>query len=112
MFDMGLFATFVTLALLRRRDKEAHKRLMLLAYVSIITAAVARLPGILPLGPPGFFGLSFLFVITAGVYDRLSRGTVHKVYWWGGALIAVSVPVRLAVSGTAAWRALAVLLTR
>jgi hypothetical protein len=36
------------------RRKEAHKRLMLLAYVSIMPAAVARLPGVLSLGPMGF----------------------------------------------------------
>lgn len=112
IFDMVLFATFVTTALALRRDKEAHKRLMLLAYVSIVVAAVARLPGVLPLGPPVFFGLSFLFVVVAGIYDFLSRGRVHKVYLWGGALIVASVPVRLAISGTGAWRALAELLTR
>lgn len=53
LFDMILFATFVTAALALRRDKEAHKRLMLLAYISIIVAAVARLPGVLRGGPPG-----------------------------------------------------------
>jgi hypothetical protein len=109
---MVLFATFVTAALALRRDKEAHKRLMLLAYVSIIVAAVARLPGVLPLGPPAFFGLSFLFVVAAGIYDFLSRRRVHKVYLWGGALILVSVPTRLFISGTGAWRSLAELLTR
>ena len=105
MFDIVLFAGFVTAALLRRRDKEAHKRLMLLAYVSIITAGVARLPGLLPLGPPVFFGLSLLFVVAGIGYDRLSRGRIHRVYLWGGAILALSVPLRLAVSGTAAWRA-------
>jgi hypothetical protein len=112
IFDMVLFATFVTTALALRRDKEAHKRLMLLAYISIVVAAVARLPGVLPLGPPAFFGLSFLFVVAAGMYDFLSKRQVHRVYLWGGALIAVSVPVRLVISGTGAWRALAELLTR
>jgi len=112
IFDMVLFATFVTAALALRRDKEAHKRLMLLAYVSIVGAAVARLPGVLPLGPPGIFGLSFLFVVVAGIYDFFSRRRVHKVYLWGGAFIVASVPVRLAISGTGAWRALAELLTR
>ena len=112
LFDMILFPSFVIAALLRRRDKEAHKRLMLLAYISIIAAAVARIPGVLPGGPPAFFGLSFLFVVVAGLYDFLSRGRVHKVYLWGGALIAVSVPLRLAISKTGAWRSLAELLTR
>jgi hypothetical protein len=44
LFDMILFSIFVTAALANRRDKETHKRLMLLAYVSIIVAAVGRLP--------------------------------------------------------------------
>ena len=57
--------------------------------------------------PPLFFGLSFLFVVLAAVYDFLSRRRVHKVYLWGGALILISVPVRLAVSETGAWRVLA-----
>jgi hypothetical protein len=112
LFDMALFGTFVTAALALRRDKQAHKRLMLLAYISIIVAAVARLPGMLQGGPPVFFGLSFLFVVAAGVYDFLSRRRVHKVYLWGGALIAVSVPLRLMISKTAAWRSFAEMLTR
>ena len=112
IFDMVLFTTFITAALALRRDKEAHKRLMLLAYVSIVVAAVGRLPGVLPLGPPAIFGLSFLFVVVGGIYDLLSRRRVHKVYLWGGALFVASAPVRLAISGTGAWRALAALLTR
>jgi hypothetical protein len=67
---------------------------------------------VLPLGPPAFFGVSFLFVFVAGIYDFLTRRRVHRVYLLGGALILISVPVRLAISGTGAWRALAELLTR
>ncbi len=111
LFDMLLFATFITLALVKRRDREAHKRLMLLAYVSIIVAAVARLPGLLMLGPLAFFGLAFVFILIGSTYDLVSRRRVHRVYVWGGALFAISVPVRLAVSGTGAWRAFAELLT-
>jgi hypothetical protein len=112
LFDMILFSIFVATALARRRDKEAHKRLMLLAYVSIITAAVARLPGVLAIGPPAFFGLSFLFVLAGALYDFVSRRRVHEAYLWGGALILVSVPARLAISSTGAWRSVAELLTR
>jgi uncharacterized membrane protein YozB (DUF420 family) len=106
-FDLVLFTGFVSAALLKRRDKEAHKRLMILAYVSIITAAVARMPGILPFGPLVFFGISFLFVVAGIVYDRTSRGRVHRAYVWGGAIVAISVPLRLALSGTDAWQAFA-----
>ena len=106
-FDLVLFTGFVSAALLKRREKEAHKRLMLLAYVSIITAAVARMPGILPYGPLVFFGLSFMFAVAGMVYDWISRGQVHRVYVWGGVILALSVPLRLALSGTAAWQAFA-----
>jgi hypothetical protein len=112
VFDVTLFTGFYTAALLKRRTKETHKRLMLLAYVSIITAAVARLPGLLALGPLVFFGLSFLFVVAGAVYDKVSRGRIHPVYRWGGALIAISVPARLALSTTSAWRAFAEFLVR
>jgi hypothetical protein len=111
LFDMAMFGTFVATAVVRRRDREAHKRLMLLAYCSLITAAVARLPGVQSLGPLGFFGLGFVFVVAAVLYDYASRGRVHPVYVWGGALLAVSIPVRLAVSGTNAWLAFAQALT-
>ena len=107
LFDMLLFASFVAMALRRRRDKEAHKRLMLLAYVSIIVAGVARIPGVITLGPLGFFALSFLFGVVGMIYDRHSRGRVHSVYKWGMAVLVLSVPVRLALSSTSAWRSFA-----
>ena len=109
--DMVLFSLFVGLALRRRRDKESHKRLMVLAYTSIIVAAVARIPGLIALGPPGFFSLSLVFVVAGMMYDLRFRGRVHRVYWWGGALLAASVPIRLLISGTTAWHAFAALLT-
>ncbi|MEO5894465.1 MAG: hypothetical protein ABIS06_02060 [Vicinamibacterales bacterium] len=106
-FDVLLFGSFVTAATLKRRDKEAHKRLMVLAYVCIITAGVARLPGVVAFGPLAFFGLSFLVVVAGIVYDRISRGHVHRAYVWGLTILVLSVPVRLALSGTAVWRSLA-----
>jgi uncharacterized membrane protein YozB (DUF420 family) len=111
VFDLILFTGFVSAAVIKRRDRDAHKRLMLLAYVSIITAAIARMPGMLPLGPLVFFGASFLFVVAGMVYDVVSRGRIHRVYGWGAPIIALSVPVRLALSGTAAWQSFARWLT-
>lgn len=111
-FDMVLFAGFVASAIWMRTNREAHKRLMLLAYISIITAAVARLPGVLPYGPPLFFGLTFVFLAFGIAYDIASRRRVHRVYVWGGALLVASVPLRLALSTTPAWRAFAEFLAR
>jgi peptidoglycan/LPS O-acetylase OafA/YrhL len=105
--DMALFGGFVAAALVRRRNREAHKRLMLLAYVCIVVAAVARLPGVLQLGPPVFFGLTFVFVLAGVIYDMTSRGRIHPVYAWGGTLLVISVPVRLVIAGTDGWKAFA-----
>ena len=80
---------------------------MLLAYVSIIAAAVARLPGVLPLGPLAFFGLAFVFILVGIIYDFASRRRVHPVYVWGGGALVLSVPLRLAISSTDAWKSLA-----
>lgn len=111
-FDMVLFPTFVGAALWMRKNKEAHKRLMLLAYISIVVAGVARLPGLLPLGPLVFFGLTFIFLLAGVIYDLVTRRRVHPVYLWGGGLLVASVPVRLVISGTPAWKSFAEFLTR
>jgi hypothetical protein len=105
--DVLLFGGFVAAALRLRANREAHKRLMLLAYVCIVTAAIGRLPGVLSLGPPAFFGLSFLFILAGMIYDRTSRGRVHPVYTWGGTLLVISVPLRLLISGTEVWKRVA-----
>lgn len=101
--DMVLFGCFVAAAVLLRANREAHKRLMLLAYVCVIVAAVARLPGVLPLGPLAFFGLAFLFVLAGAVFDRVTRQRVHPAYVWGGSFLVLSVPVRLTIAGTETW---------
>lgn len=106
--DMAVFSVLVTAALWLRRNKEAHKRLMLLAYLAILVAAVARLPGVLALGPLGFFGLTFIPALVVGmIYDRATRGRIHPAYLWGGALLILSVPLRLMLSTTQAWHRLA-----
>ncbi len=112
LFDMILFAGFLATALALRGDPERHKRLMVMAYVSIMVAAVGRLPGLLALGPPAFFGLTLIFVAAAAIHDLRSRGRVHPVYVWGGAILIASVPLRLALSTTMAWRSVAEMLTR
>jgi len=106
--DMAGFGVLVGCALWRRRNKEAHKRLMLLAYAAILVAAVARFPGVLPLGPLAFYGFTFVPVLAVAlIYDWVTRGRVHPVYLWGGAALIVSVPLRLMLSATPAWHHLA-----
>ena len=110
--DMVIFSALVGAGIWFRRRADIHKRLMLTSTISILTPAIARLPGVLVLGPLAFFALTDLFVVICLVYDRVTRGRVHPAFWWGGGLLLASQVARLALSGTATWLALATWLTR
>jgi hypothetical protein len=106
--DMVVFPLLVTAALMWRRQTEVHKRLMLLATVSVLDAAVARWPlAIMANGPVAFFALTDLYIVAGVVFDMASRKRVHHAYLWGGLLIVGSQIVRLAVWHTAWWIAFA-----
>ncbi len=107
LFDIVLFALFAGLAVARRREPQVHKRLMLLATLNLVGAAVARWPGVLSLGPLGFFGIADLFLVPLVVWDLRTRGRLHPVTLWGGMLMIASQPLRLIVSGTEGWLAFA-----
>lgn len=103
LFDMIVFSAFVWLGIAQRRNPQAHKRWMLLASVNLATAAIARWPGVLALGPLAFFGLTDLFIVALAIWDFRSRGRLHPVTLWAGLLTIVAQPLRLVVSGTEAW---------
>lgn len=106
--DMALFGTFAALAIAKRRDPQAHKRFMLLATINLLTAAVARWPGVISVGaPPLFFALTDLYIVAMAIWDRASRGRLHPATLWGGLALVASQPLRLALSGSAAWLAFA-----
>ncbi len=112
MADLVIFSTLVGLGMAWRSRPEAHKRLMLVSTISILTPAIARLPGVITAGPLAFLGLTDLFVVACLVYDRVTRGRVHPAFWWAGGLLLASQVGRLVISGTAAWLAFAAWLTR
>jgi hypothetical protein len=108
LLDMTLFATCVALAIAWRRFPQTHKRLMLLATVNMLTAAFARVPLEITLNNVLIaFVLSDLFIVALAVWDRLDLGRLHPVTVWMGGLIVLSQPLRLGLSETAAWQALA-----
>ena len=111
IFDLLVFPVLVGAALWYRRNPAMHKRLMLLAMLAVVTAAIARLPGVLPYGPPAFFGLTNLFLLAGIVWDKWTRGRVHPAYIWGGLFLVLSQPLRLVVSGTDTWLRIATWLT-
>jgi hypothetical protein len=106
--DMLVFTILVAAALGWRQQRETHKRLMLLATISLLDAAVARWPlAIMAKGPVAFFAVSDLYIVAGVVFDLASRRRVHPAYVWGGLLIVGSQIGRLAVRHTAVWLAFA-----
>lgn len=112
--DMLVFSVLVSSALWFRRRSDIHKRLMLLACVGILTAAIARIPR--AFGADGniiiFFSLTILGVLACVAYDTIRNRRLHPALACGALLIIVSWPLRLAVSGTAAWMQFATWLTQ
>ena len=110
--DMFVFAILIGLGFYFRRRPDVHKRLMLLATIAILGAAIARLPfAIMKAGPPAFFGLTDVFVLTCVFYDLITLKRVHRATALAGLLIVASQPLRLMLGGTNAWLSFAAWLT-
>jgi hypothetical protein len=107
-----LFGVLVAVALAMRRSPETHRRLMLLATITLLNPALGRLVGsYLGVGLAGFLLLIFLltdvFVIVAVLYDLQIRGSVHPALVRGGLAVVVLQPVVLALGRTSTFLTLA-----
>ncbi len=110
--DMLVFPILVGAGFYYRRRPDVHKRLMMLATISILAAAIARLPfAVMQAGPPAFFGFTDVFVLACIVYDLFTLKRVHRATLFGAILIIASQPLRLMLGGTHAWLAFAGWLT-
>ena len=108
---MVVFSVLAGFALLLKRQPDYHKRLMLLATIELCTAAIARIPPVAPYGPPGFFGVTDLFVVAMIAFDLTTLRKVHPATLWGGLLLIASQPLRLMLAGTGTWLAFATWIT-
>ena len=120
LMAMALFAGFVVAAIIRRADRGWHQRLMLLATISVLQAAVGRVlflmatgggPGLRPgLGPPPpvlmptMAGLLLeLFIVAGMVHDWRRHGRPHPAWVAGAAIITAALLVRPLVARSQAW---------
>lgn len=104
LFDMVVFPVLVTMGVRARRDRQAHKRLMLLSTIGILAAAIARWPlSIMQHGPLAFFAVNDLYILVVVGFDLATTGRVHRATVWGALVIVISQPLRLVISGTDAW---------
>jgi hypothetical protein len=108
LIDMAWFGVLAALALARRNDLQTHKRLMLLANIVLLEAAIVRWPfDLVTSGPDVAFWLKTLFIIPLVIWDFVSRGRVHPATLWGGLFVIAAAPLYNLISGTGAWLAFA-----
>ncbi|MBA2934267.1 hypothetical protein HZF05_09160 [Sphingomonas sp. CGMCC 1.13654] len=84
------FAAAVGLGIARRRDAEAHKRLMTLSLVVLMPPAIGRWPVLYVLMPISGFLLADAIILAGCLYDWQTRGRVHRVWKVGGPLMIAS----------------------
>jgi len=90
-----VFATLVGAALLLRRRREWHKRLMLMSCLSLVGAGLFRLPleqvpaltFLKSGGPGGLFGLDLLLVYACIAWDTWRHHRLHPALVCGALLI-------------------------
>jgi hypothetical protein len=106
LFDLGVFALLVSAALVLRARSDWHKRLMLVATLSLLPPAIARMALQFPPLPvlPIAFGGTALVIVAAMVLDRVTLRRLHPATLWGGLIVILSLPGRLLIASTQAWQ--------
>jgi hypothetical protein len=109
LFDLAVFALLVSAALLLRARSDWHKRLMLIATLSLLPPAIARVAMQFPPLPvlPIAFGGTALLIVAAIVLDRVTLRRLHPAALAGGLIVILSLPARLLIGSTQAWQDLA-----
>ena len=125
----AVFAVLVAAAIAYVRRPEIHKRLMLLATITVLPPAIARVFYAINIGMgaglrPGLAGprtvesvlmpglVADLLIVAAMTFDWRTRGRVHPAYLIGGGLVVAVQFLRAPLSTTQAWYAIADFLAR
>ena len=105
--SMLLFSVFILFAYRQRRNVEAHKRLIIIATISLMDAAVARWPlAVVHRYPVMQDVVIFGFLLLIVVYDLWSLHRVSKTTMWASALLVAVHLGRVSLGLTHGWHAL------
>ena len=107
--DMVVFLALVSAAILYRKRSDFHKRLMLLASLSLLTAAIARiqLDFLQAGGLPAFFGATDLLILGCVAFDTVKNRRLHPAFIAGVLLVIGSQAARFLIAGTPQWTSFA-----
>jgi len=126
VWHIVFFAAMVAIAIVNIRRPDWHRRLMLMATISMLDAPLARLffyfvtfhrhmpvPVGLPPHPPVLRGITpweialDIFVLIPVLYDWRTRGRPHPAYLFGGGAIVLLELLEAPISHTTAWHGIA-----
>ena len=114
LVNVTAFAIVIAATWKARRRPDAHKRLVVLATVSLSTAALGRFPwvrmGIAPAAGPVIALAALILMVVA--YDALSLRRVHRSTMWAAPVVFAAGAFAVPFGMTSAWHHFAELLTR
>jgi hypothetical protein len=106
--DMLAFSVFVFAAYRSRFQPATHKRLILIATIALLGAAIARWPlPIISQKPYMMDVFMYCFLVPIILYDLWVMGRVHKATIWAGVFLVVLHQIRVPLAFTAPWQAFA-----
>jgi hypothetical protein len=105
---MLMFATLIFFAYRARFDPAAHKRLILIATISLLDAPTGRPPFTVITARP-FFDSTFvyIFLLLLVAYDLWSMRKVHRATLWAAAFVVVVGQLRVPIGSTAVFHTFA-----
>jgi hypothetical protein len=97
VLSIWCFAGLAAAAVVKRRDTQWHRRLMLCGMAAIMGPGFGRLlpmPFIVPWAGFAAFACGLLFVFAGMIRDLRKEGRVHPAWWWGlGVLVGTDLIV-------------------
>ena len=104
-----VYGVLVLAAIANRRRPDWHKRLMLLATISMLTPAIARLPidALHAGGIVAFMGVTDLLAIACIAWDTARNRRLHPAFLRGVIFLVASQPAMLVLAQSAAWQPVA-----
>jgi hypothetical protein len=106
--DMLLFSALIYFGFRERFNPAAHKRLMLVATITLLDAAFVRWPI-----PVAWWDIRvaqmccYPLLVLLMCYDVWSTGKVHRATLWASALLIALQQVRLPIGRTSPWQGFA-----
>ena len=104
LVDLAIFAVLVgTAIILRKRRSDWHKRLMLLAMLLLLDAALARFIGVHTPWTVDASTVRNLLVLTCVVVDTFRYHRLHPAFAVGGVLMSADHYLSVWLADTPAW---------